>query len=188
MGMTVSACYIFLAIVLGPALIGAGLDRIASHLFILYWGMLSFITPPVALAAVAASGIAVSNPFSTGFTAMKLGLINFILPFLFVLTPTLILRGDGWAIVHDVSTALIAVWLMASAFEGWLYFVGPIGVVSRAALTLAALALLDPGVIKNVGSLVLPNWGTDVIGLVILFAVYVGNFIFAGAKSRATPR
>ena len=188
MGMTVSACYIFLAIVLGPALIGAGLDPVASHLFILYWGMLSFITPPVALAAVAASGIAESKPINTGFMAMKMGLINFILPFLFVLTPTLFLRGDPWAIVHDVTTALAAVWVMASAFEGWLYFVGRIGVVSRSALILAALALLDPGLVKNLGGLVLPSWGTDVIGLVILFAVYVVNFMFAGAKSRVTTR
>jgi TRAP transporter 4TM/12TM fusion protein len=188
MGMTASACYIFLAIVLGPALIGAGLDPVASHLFILYWGMLSFITPPVALAAVAAASIAKSNPISTGFMSMLMGLINFILPFLFVLTPTLILRGDSWAIVHDVTTAVIAVWLMASAFEGWLYFVGRIGVVSRTVLVLAAMALLDPGLVKNLGVLVLPKWGTDVIGAAILLTVYVANFTVAGTAPRVAAR
>ena len=185
MGMTVSACYIFLAIVLGPALIGAGLHPLASHLFILYWGMLSFITPPVALAAVAASSIAKSNPIRTGFKSMLLGLINFILPFLFVLTPTLILQGDGWAIVHDVTTAVIAVWLMASAFEGWLYFVGRIRFASRTALILAAMALLDPGLVKDLGFLVLPKWGTDMMGAAILASVYVGNLIFSKARVAA---
>src|SRR5690606_11968355 len=88
MGMTSSACYIFLAVVLGPALIGGGLNAIASHLFILYWGLISFITPPVALAAIAAASIAKAHAFATGMRAMRLGLINFFLPFLFVLNPT----------------------------------------------------------------------------------------------------
>ncbi len=184
MGMTVSACYIFLAIVMGPALINAGQDPVASHLFILYWGMLSYITPPVALAAVAASSIAKSDPIKTGFTAMRMGLINFILPFLFVLTPTLILRGELNAIVHDVTTAVIAVWLMASAFEGWLYFVGRINVVSRVLLFIASLSFLDPGLVKGIGPyVVIPSWGTDVLGCAILVLVYAINGF--GKKYRA---
>ena len=163
MGMTVSACYIFLAIVMGPALIGAGMNPVASHLFILYWGMLSYITPPVALAAVAASSIAKSNPIATGFLAMRLGLINFILPFLFVFTPTLILRGDGIAILHDLTTAVIAIWLMASACEGWLYFAGRIGLIWRTLLLVAAAGFLVPG-----------SW-TDLAGVVALAIVYVAN-------------
>ena len=160
MGMTVSACYIFLAVVLGPALIDAGLDPVASHLFILYWGMLSYITPPVALAAVAAAGVAGGNSLKTGFLSMRMGLINFILPFLFVMTPTLILRGEPLPILHDVITAVIAVWLMASVFEGWLYYVGSINYVCRAFLLFASLAFLLPGLI------------TDSIGLGIVLAIY----------------
>ncbi|MET4699722.1 TRAP transporter 4TM/12TM fusion protein [Constrictibacter sp. MBR-5] len=160
MGMTSSACYIFLAIVLGPALIDGGLNAIASHLFILYWGLISFITPPVALAAIAAASIAKSNPFTTGMQSMRLGLINFFLPFLFVLNPTLILIGEPGAIVHDVTTAVIAVWLLASSTEGWLYGVGRIGIVSRAALFVGAFGLLDPG------------WETDAVGAVLLAGVY----------------
>lgn len=166
MGMTVSACYIFLAIVMGPALIGAGMDPIASHLFILYWGMLSYITPPVALAAVASSSIAGSNPIGTGFLAMRMGLTNFILPFLFVFAPTLILRGETVAILHDVTTAVIAVWLMASAFEGWLYFVGRIDWVRRVLLLAAAAAFLYPG------------WVSDAAGLALVIAIYlVSRFV-----------
>ncbi len=150
MGMTVSACYIFLAVVMGPAMIDSGLDPIASHLFILYWGVLSFITPPVALGAIAASTIAGSNPMQTGFLSMRLGLINFILPFLFVLNPKLILRGDVLAIIHNVGTALIAVWLMACAFEAYLHGVGRINLLSRAALLGGAACLLVPGLYTDI--------------------------------------
>jgi len=163
MGMTVSACYIFLAIVMGPALIKAGLDPVASHLFILYWGMLSYITPPVALAAVTASSIAGSNALHTGFNAMRMGIINFILPFLFVLTPTLILRGEPLSILHDVATASVAVWMMASGFEGWLYGVGRIGWVIRVPLIGSALAFLVPGGVS------------DLLGLAILIGAYVAG-------------
>ena len=161
--MTVSACYIFLAIVMGPAMIDAGLDPVASHLFILYWGMLSYITPPVALAAVAAATISGSRALGTGFLAMRMGVINFILPFLFVLTPTLILRGPTLDVLHDVTTAIIAVWLMAAGFEGWLYGVGRIALWARTALIAAAVAFLLPELI------------TDAACAAILVAVFLGS-------------
>jgi len=86
-GMTVTAAYIFLAIVLAPALIEAGLNPMAVHLFILYWAMLSFITPPVALGAFAAASIADARPIATGFAAMRLGGAIYLLPFLFCAAP-----------------------------------------------------------------------------------------------------
>jgi TRAP transporter 4TM/12TM fusion protein len=188
MGMTVSACYIFLAIVLGPALKEVGLNPVASHLFILYWGMLSYITPPVALAAVAASTISKSNAINTGFLAMRLGLINFILPFLFVLSPTLILDGEPIAILHDVTTALIAVWLTASAFEGWLYWSGRIGYFVRGLLLLAALGFLDPGPMLNallsmvgLGTTEYAGLASDAMGAALLALAYVISL--AAAKS-----
>jgi TRAP-type uncharacterized transport system fused permease subunit len=160
MGMTVSACYIFLAIILGPALIGAGLDPIASHLFILYWGMLSFITPPVALAAVAAAIIAKADPMAIGVRAMRLGLINFILPFIFVLNPALVLRGEWSEIVVIVPACVAAVWLMASSFEGYLYRVGIIGWSIRGPLLVAAALLLYPEI-----------W-SYIVGLVVIAVCY----------------
>ncbi|MBT5810048.1 MAG: TRAP transporter large permease subunit, partial [Rhodospirillaceae bacterium] len=153
--------YIFLAIILGPALIGAGLDPIASHLFILYWGMLSFITPPVALAAVAAAIIAKADPMAIGVRAMRLGLINFILPFIFVLNPALILRGEWSEIVIIVPAALSAVWLMASSFEGYLYKAGVIGWSVRGPLLIAAACMLYP-----------ETW-SYVIGIVVIAVSYV---------------
>jgi TRAP transporter 4TM/12TM fusion protein len=144
MGVTVSACYIFLAIVMGPALIEFGLDPIASHLFILYWGMLSYITPPVALAAVAASVIAGSKQMETAFTAMRLGSIKFILPFILVLTPALILRGEPLDVMATVTACTVAVVLMATGFEGYLYGVGRVGPVIRSLLFLGAAGFLYP--------------------------------------------
>lgn len=166
MGMTASACYIFLAITLGPALVGGGLNPIAAHLFILYWGLISFITPPVALASIAAASIARADPWRTGIWSMRLGLINFVLPFLFVLNPTLLLIGTPLHIVHDVATACFAVWLLAAGLEGWLYGVGAIGRASRVLLVAGALALLVPGL------------ATDLFGLGMLAVVYVGNLLW----------
>ncbi|MGE0225466.1 MAG: TRAP transporter permease [Acetobacteraceae bacterium] len=160
MGMTSSACYIFLAVTLAPALVGGGLNAIGSHLFILYWGLISFITPPVALAAIAAASIARANSWQTGLWAMRLGAINFVVPFLFVLNPTLILIGTPFAIAHDVTTAVVAVWMLASAMEGWLYGVGLVGWVGRAGLLIAAAVLLKPGLYS------------DLIGLAIIVSVY----------------
>jgi TRAP transporter 4TM/12TM fusion protein len=163
MGMTSSACYIFLAVTLGPALIEGGLNPIGAHLFLLYWGLISFITPPVALAAIAAASIAKSDPWKTGIWAMRLGLINFVLPFLFVLNPTLILIGEPLHILHDVITACFSIWLLAAGLEGWLYGFGRIGWLSRLMLIGGALGLLTPGL------------ATDLAGLALLAAVYAGN-------------
>jgi TRAP transporter 4TM/12TM fusion protein len=163
MGVTVSACYIFLAIVMGPALIKFGLDPIASHLFILYWAMLSYITPPVALAAVAASVIAGSSQMETAMMAMRLGSIKFILPFIFVLTPALILRGDDPVQIVAVITACsAAVVLMAAGFEGYLYGIGPIGVVMRLLMFLGAAGLLYPNYV---------SWAAAAIGVAIVYGI-----------------
>lgn len=174
MGMTVTACYIFLAIVLAPALVDGGLDPIASHLFILYWGMLSYITPPVALAAVAASTIAGANALATGVMAMRLGAILFILPFLFVMHPTLILNGAPLAIVHDVTTAVIAVWLLASSFEGWLYGFGRISWQRWPLLAAAA-------------GFVYPDWATDIAGAAVIGVVYLVSIQLRRSAARRQP-
>ena len=174
MGMTVSACYIFLAVVLGPALIDSGLDPVASHLFILYWGMLSYITPPVALAAVAAATIANASAMKTGFLAMRLGAINFILPFLFALNPTLILRGEPLAIAHDVTTAVLSVWLMASSFEGMLYGAGALGSIARVAIFAAACGALVPG------------WKSDLFGVAIVAVVYAWQLYRRGRSAEVS--
>jgi TRAP transporter 4TM/12TM fusion protein len=172
MGMTVSACYIFLALVMGQAMADSGLDAVAGHLFILYWGMMSYITPPVAVAAVAASTIAGSHPMKTGIMAMRLGIILFILPFLFVLNPTLILHGDVLHIVHDVVTAIIAIWLIASSLEGWLYFLGRIEWIGL------RLPVLGAGIV-----LLYPEAYSDLLGAAVLAGVYIVGKILPNRKT-----
>src|SRR5699024_3218735 len=93
MGMTVSATYIFLAVVVAPALTDLGMNPIASHLFVLYFATISYITPPVALAVYAASGIADSDPIKSGFIAVRLGITAFLIPFFMVYNPELIGQG-----------------------------------------------------------------------------------------------
>ncbi len=150
MGMTVTACYIFLAITLAPALVNAGLDPLAVHLFIMYWGMVSFITPPVALAAFTAASIGKTSPMRTGLEASRLGSAVYIVPFLFVLNPALILRGEPGEVVLVVATALLGIVLIASALQGYLVGVGAMrgnaaGILGRVLLGLSGLAFALPG-------------------------------------------
>lgn len=127
MGMTVTAAYVFLAIVLAPSLIAAGLNPMAVHLFILYWGMLSYITPPVALGAFAAATISGATPMQAGFSAMRLGSIIYFIPFFFVLEPALILEGGLIEITVILVSAVIGVALIAAATQAYLIGFGRLG-------------------------------------------------------------
>ncbi|WP_088701154.1 TRAP transporter permease [Halomonas campaniensis] len=161
MGMTVSACYIFLSILLAPALVGAGLNPLASHLFILYWGMLSYITPPVALAAITAAGVAGANSTQTSLHAVRLGAVLFVLPFLFVLNPSLILQGPLLSVIASAFTAMTAIWLVAAAMEGYLYRIGSVGVRMRCALLVPAALMIYP------------EWISDLLGFLALALCYL---------------
>ncbi len=124
MGMTVTACYIFLAIVLAPPLVKAGMDPLAVHLFIMYWGMVSFITPPVALATFAAAPIAKTSAMRIGVQATKLGTGIYLVPFFFVLNPALILKGDAATIAISVATATVGLVVAAGALQGYAAGIG----------------------------------------------------------------
>jgi len=166
MGMTVSACYIFLSILLAPALVEGGLNPLASHLFILYWGMMSYITPPVALASITAANLAGSNAWATSMSAMRLGSVLFILPFVFVVNPALIMQGDWMDIAQAAVTATIAMWMFAACFEAHLYKIGVVGWPVRILLLCAGIGLVIPGTV------------TDLAGLGCLVAAYlVGKFV-----------
>ena len=142
MGMTVTACYVFLAVVLAPALTRAGLEPIAVHLFILYFGMVSYITPPVALGAFAAASMARTTPIRTGFEAMRLGGAIYIIPFFFVLNPALVGVGTWFEVLSVLATALIGIWFIGSALQG--YFAG-IGALPNDVAGLAVRGLLLAG-------------------------------------------
>ena len=168
MGMTVTSCYIFLAVVLAPALVKTGLDPIATHLFIMYWGMVSYITPPVALGAFAAATLAGTRPIPTGLTAMKFGSIIYILPFFFVLEPALIGRGDWFTVATLVVLTFAGVWLIASGLQGYLAGFGRLGdglrgMIARTAVLAGGFLIAMPAtLVPHVGHLVLTTAGMAV--------------------------
>lgn len=149
-GMTVTAAYIFLAVGLAPALIQAGLEPLPVHLFILYWSMLSFITPPVAIGAFAAATIAKANPMETGFQAMRMGGVIYLLPFFFVVSPAMLMQGEVSGILVTFGTALFGIFLISCAAQNWLIGIGPypqrgMNIVLRVLTLIAGLALSLPG-------------------------------------------
>lgn len=176
MGMTVTACYIFLAVVLAPALVQAGLNELAVHLFILYWGMVSFITPPVALGAFAAASMAGANAIQTGLEAMRLGGVIYIAPFFFVLNPAMIGEADSSEVIAVLFCALVGVWFLSAALQGFVSFVGsmgsgPVGLIMRLILFLAGLMIAAPiGGIMGLNHLSLTLLGFGIAALPLLYA------------------
>jgi len=142
MGLPTLGVYVLLAALVAPALIEVGIDPIAAHLYVLYFGMMSMITPPIALAAFAAASIAKSPAMATGWAAMKFGWLAYIIPFLFVFSPTLILIGAPADIALAIVTAIVGVWLVSAALAG--YFTARLTTPMRIAFTLFGLLSLVP--------------------------------------------
>mgnify|MGYP000188438257 FL=1 len=173
-GLTVTAAYVFLAIVLAPALIDGGLVPMAVHLFILYWGMLSFITPPVALGAFAAASISGANPVTTGFEAMRLGVAIYLVPFLFVLNPALIGQGPWQGIVQAALEALLGVLLIAWSAQRYLPRLGDPGPIAAWLLGLGGLLVALPEI--HLQRLALTNaLGNSVGAAMILLALLLAR-------------
>jgi TRAP transporter 4TM/12TM fusion protein len=170
-GMTVTAAYIFLAIVLVPALTNSGLDPLASHMFVMYWGMLSFITPPVALAAFAAASVAQVSPMRAGFEAMRLGAIIYFVPFFFVFNPALLLQGGWLQNLQAISTALVGVALVSAALQGYLLGLGDLGRGKAAWLVRSLIGLAGLTLALPAGGLFgLSQWLLLSLALVFLLA------------------
>lgn len=147
MGMPTGAVYILLATLVAPALVQMKIDPMAAHLFILYYGMMSMITPPVAIGAYAAATLSGAEPMRTGYAAMRFGWTAFVIPFLFVFSGTLILRGSPIFILIDVFTAIAGVWFISSAMIG--YTNRPIGILYRILFWITGSSLLIPmGILK----------------------------------------
>jgi TRAP transporter 4TM/12TM fusion protein len=151
LGLTTTACYIFLAILVGPALEKAGLNKVAVHMFVFYWGMLSSITPPVAIASFAAAGIAGAPPMKTGWASMTVGSIIYFLPFFFVLNPAFVLQGDLRESLLLVVTAIAGIIFICAGLQGYLFGLGDMRACGnmewplRVALCLGGFVLAAPG-------------------------------------------
>jgi TRAP transporter 4TM/12TM fusion protein len=156
MGMSVTACYIILALLVAPALIKMGLDPLSVHLFVMYWGMISYITPPVAVAAFTAAAIAGASPMKVGYTAMRIGIAIYFIPFFFVLEPALIAHGSLWKILEFFSTAVLGIAFIGWASEGYIPKLGMIGLWMRLLFFIGGMLLF------------IPETMTDIIGLLLV--------------------
>ena len=153
MGMPVPSAYIVTAVLAGPPLALLGLSTMSAHLFILYFATLSAITPPVAVAAYAASGIAQASPARTALQAVRLGVVAFVIPFFFAYHPELLLVGSVTSTVIAVLMAVCGVLLIAGAFEGFMRV--PIRGWARIGMGGAGLAFISPGTASHVVGLLL---------------------------------
>ncbi len=142
MGLPTVGVYVLLAALVAPALIEVGVLPIAAHMYVMYFGMMSMITPPVALAAYAAAGLAGADPMRTGLEAVRLGWSAFVVPILFVLSPTLLLIGPADAVALAVVTAVLGIWLVSIAVVG--YFMRALGSPMRVLFAASGLLALVP--------------------------------------------
>jgi TRAP transporter 4TM/12TM fusion protein len=175
MGMPTVGVYLLLAVLIAPSLVQTGVEPIAAHLFIFYLGMMSMVTPPIGIGAFFAAAIAKAPPMATAWESMRFGWTAYIVPFLFVFSPALLLIGDPADIVLAVVTAVIGVYAISAAFVGWLH--GPAGPVRRVLIGLAGIALLLPPGLGGVHTL----W-INTAGLIALIGLWV-----IGKRDHAAP-
>jgi TRAP transporter 4TM/12TM fusion protein len=151
MGMPTPSAYILAAVLIGPVMQDLGIPTLAGHLFILYFAVMSALTPPVAVAAYAASAIADENPLVIAAQAVKIALGAFLIPFAFVYHPGLLLQGSVPEIAFAIVSAVVGLLLAAVAVEGWLK--GPVARGPRWLLFGAALAILFGGLLAAAAAL-----------------------------------
>lgn len=148
MGMPVAAAYVLTAMLAAPALISMGVPKISAHLFIVYFSIISAITPPVAVAAFAAAGIAEANPNRVALQASRLGIAAYIVPFMFVYQPALLMQGEPMAIIQSAITGSIGVIALAGGVIGW--FATSASKIERLLLIVAGLTLIYPGLLSDI--------------------------------------
>ncbi|MBD1143721.1 TRAP transporter permease [Pelagibacterales bacterium SAG-MED33] len=160
-GVPTTATYIILVAVAAPALTQLNIEPIVSHFFVFYYGVLADITPPVALAAYAAAGIAGSNPFKTGNTAFRLGIAKALVPFVFVYSPSLLLVAQGFDIYiffQTLISAMIGIGLIGASFAG--YWFKNVPIYQRWYLGFNSLFFIAPGI------------ETTILGLFLILPIF----------------
>jgi TRAP transporter 4TM/12TM fusion protein len=164
MGLPTTPTYIIMSALLAPAMMKLGVNMIAAHFFIFYYGILAVITPPVAVASYTASGMAESRIMPTALNAMKLGITAYIVPFMFAYAPQLLLIGSPGKVVLSIITSVTGVIFLAAAAEGWL--MKRLHIIQRIVLLPGALILIFPGFL------------TDTIGMVVCFGMLGMQYLF----------
>lgn len=167
MGLPTSAAYLLLAVLIAPALTQLGLPAISAHMFIFYFGLVSAITPPVALAAYAAASISGAEANATAVQAIRLGFVKLLVPFLFVTMPGLLMIGTGIQIALSVVLATVALSSLTVAFAGW--FLRPLGGAERGAMVASSLLVLWPTAITATDPVTLAARLIGLAGLALIF-------------------
>jgi TRAP transporter 4TM/12TM fusion protein len=162
-GLPTTAVYIILASLAAPALIQMGVSPLAAHLFVFYFGCISTITPPVALTSYAAAGIGDANPSKTGVKAFTFGIVAYIVPFMFVFSPALLLRGEPLLIITSLISATVGIIILSTSVAGYL--------LTDLNMPLRILAFLV-GV-----SLIHVSWVTDMIGIIVFGLIFVFQLV-----------
>ncbi|MDH5536279.1 MAG: DUF3394 domain-containing protein, partial [Betaproteobacteria bacterium] len=174
MGMPTTPAYIVMVSLLVPAIIKLGAIAPAAHMFAFYFAILSAITPPVALAVYAAAGLAKANFWEAGWAAMRVGAAGYIVPFMFIFEPSLLMIGEWQGILTAVTTASIGVICLAGGLFG--YFWRAAHMWERALLLVAAVSLIKPGLV------------TDIVGFGTLGLVLLNQIVFNPAKAAPVER
>jgi TRAP-type uncharacterized transport system fused permease subunit len=157
-GLPTTACYIVTGLTIAPALVNMGINPLAAHFFVFYFAIMSTITPPVALSSFVAAGLAQSDPVKTGITAFRLAIAGFLIPFMLVYKPELlIVDSNPLTIVYSFAIAIVGIVMLAAANEG--YFWGKLGPVQRLALATSVIGLL------------LLDWKGDIIAIPVIVVV-----------------
>jgi TRAP transporter 4TM/12TM fusion protein len=173
-GIPTTANYIIMVTVAAPTLVQLGVQPLAAHMFVFYFGILADLTPPVALAAYAAAGMAGSDPFKTGNTAFMLGISKLLVPFVFIFSPSLllVLKGFTWEeFFITLSGAMIGLVFLSAAFSG--YFLTHMKAWERWTFALAALLFIAPG------------WQSGLAGLVLALPAVLAQFVRRSAPATA---
>jgi len=184
MGLPSAVCYLLMATLIGPVLNRLGVPPLAAHLFIFYFGMMSMVTPPVALAAYASASLAEAHIMRTGLAAFRFSLVGFTLPFMFIYRPELLLMNasggpaDVGIAVIQISAAVVGITALAAGIAGFLF--AEIRASVRALMLLAAALLLSPDV--SVAGMEVGTY-TNIIGTVLFAATAAMNFL----RSRRQP-
>ena len=175
MGVPTTANFVIMATTCAPILINLGIDPIAAYMFVFYFGIVADITPPVALAAYAGSAIAKSNPMKTGVTASKLAIAAFIIPYIFVYSPSMLFLGDvnAFDIILIFVSSVIGMYGVSAALEGYIEY--KLNAVFRILIAAGGLCLIIPGLL------------TDIIGISVVGGIFLIQKLTAKKHSAKSP-
>jgi TRAP-type uncharacterized transport system fused permease subunit len=164
--------YIVLAVVAVPGLISAtGMSELAIHLFLIYWLLTTVITPPVAICAFVAANLANAPPMKTAWTASRLAIVIYFVPFFFVFNPALVLEGPIYETIYLFALCLLGIWILSSGLEGYILKLGRLPLWTRSLLVIGGFLIA------------LPGWQTT-IGGAVLSAMTFGCFSFFRKRTK----